>query len=345
MESQNEHISLLTNLLPQYRLINSIYEQIIDSLKLSFDNQCRITDFHNTFKNKQVFEKAVLNLLLSADKEKLALITANLKEEINKNIELYIANKEQFNNIDTLYVCTKRPCPLRFEIKGQLEITNKLGQELTPIRNSLESASWNNDKVVEQQLTRKEEQVKSLYKKEQDKLNKLYQQQKESDRNAIRYVHNVFGDVCDLSNSFISLLDKYFPIEKERGKASNGTPTITPGIYFDMNLVSQIHQQCNNIQFENLSETDFYALLNLQPCNSRLTVKDREGVRVCYLIYKLYEHLKSESRAQWRTAILTSAGIKEEYYKSKYKEPISEIPSRKSENFAKRIDEIFNNPS
>jgi hypothetical protein len=112
-----------------------------------------------------------------------------------------------------------------------------------------------------------------------------------------------------------------------------------------MNLVSLIHQECNNIQFENLSETDFYALLNLQPCNSKLTVKSDEKARVCYLIYKLYEYLKTESRAQWRTAILESAGIKEEYYKSKYKEPLSEIPSRKNEHFARCIDRIFNNLS
>jgi hypothetical protein len=344
METSNTHTSLLTDLLLQYRLINSIYEQVADSLKLNFENQCHVTDFYNTFKDKQAFEKAILNLLLSADKEKLELIAANLKEEINRNIELYTTHKEWFDNIDTLKVCTGRHDPLRIEIEEQLDATTKLWQELTQVRNSLESASWNNDKVAEQQLTRKEEQVKSLYKKEQDKLNKLYQQQKESDRNAIRYVPNVFGDICGLGNSFISLLDKYFPVEKKK-ETQEIKPTIKPGIYFDMNLVSQIHRQCNNIQFENLSETDFYALLNLQPCNSRLTIKDREGIRVCYLIHKLYEYLQTDSRAQWRSAILASAGIKEEYYKSKYKEPLSEIPSQKNERFARCIDQIFDNLS
>ena len=340
---KNEHISLLTDLLPQYRLMNSIYKQIADSLKFSFESQCRITDFYNTFKDKQVFEKAVLHLLLSTDKEKLALIAVNLREEISKNIELYTVHKELFDNINTLNVCTSRHDPVRFKIEGQLEATNKLWQELTQVRNSLESASWNYDKVAEQQLTRKEEQVENLYKKEQDKLKKLYEQQKESDQNAFQYIHNVFGDILDLSNTFISLLGNYFPAEKK--KTPNNTPTIKPGIYFDMNLVSLIHQECNNIQFENLSETDFYALLNLQPCNSRLTVKDREGIRVCYLIYKLYECLKTESRAQWRSDILKSAGIKEDYYNSKYKVPVSEIPSRENERFARRIDDIFKNIS
>lgn len=344
METPNSHISIFTDLPPQYRLVNSIYQQIVDNLKLSFENQCHITDFYNTFKDKQAFEKAVLNLLLSTDKEKLALIAINLKEEIGKNIELYTIHKELFDNIDTLKICTSRHDPVRFEIKGQLETANKLWQELTQVRNSLESASWKNDQVAVQRLTKKEEQIENQYKKEQDKLTNLYQQQKESDQKTSRYIHNMFGDIYDLSSSFVSLLEKYFPAEK-KNITNNNTPAIKPGIYFDMNLVSLLHQECNNIQFENLSETDFYGLLNLQPCNSRLTVKSGEGVRVCYLIYKLYEYLKTDSRAQWRSAILASAGIKEEYYKSKYKEPISEVPSRNNERFARRIDEIFKNLS
>lgn len=344
MKSQDEHISLLTSLLPQYRLINSLYQQIADSSTLRFDAQCQITDFYNEYKDKEAFEKAILNLLLSTEKEKLAPIISNLRTEVSKNIEIYTGSKELFDGINTRKVCKDRHNPLLMEIDGQLKDANNLWQELTKVRSSLESASWNNDKIATQRLTIEEERLDDSYKKEQEKLNDLYQQKKESDNNASLYIDNFFSSIYELTSSFLSLLDNYFPVEKEK-KSIEAKPVLKPGIYFNMNLVSQIHQQCNNIQFENLSETDFYALLNLQPCNSRLIVKDKEGVRVCYLIYKLYEHLKSESRAQWRTAILTSAGIKEEYYKSKYKEPISEIPSRKSENFAKRIDEIFNNPS
>lgn len=39
-------------------------------MKLSYENQCSITDFYNEFKDNQHFEKSVLNILLSGDKEK-----------------------------------------------------------------------------------------------------------------------------------------------------------------------------------------------------------------------------------------------------------------------------------
>ncbi|MDR2913476.1 MAG: hypothetical protein LBV74_01340, partial [Tannerella sp.] len=83
------------------------------------------------------------------------------------------------------------------------------------------------------------------------------------------------------------------------------------------------------------------ALLNLQATNAVLAVKSGERTRICYLIYKLYEHLKTDNRTEWRTRILDLTGIEDKYYKSKYKEPISEIPSRKSESFAQHIDRIF----
>ena len=173
--------------------------------------------------------------------------------------------------------------------------------------------------------------MEDLYKKEQKKLEALYQQRKESDNHAARNTENVFAQICELSTSFVSLLNNYFPAEK----------TLSSGTYFDMQLISQIHSECNNMQFEDLSEVDLYALLNLQPTNAKLTVKPGERTRMCYLIFKLYKHLKTDNRAEWRTAILESVGIREDYYKSKYKEPVSEIPSRKSNDFAQRIDRIF----
>lgn len=334
------NISMLVTLIPQYRLLNSLYQQIVENLKLSYDDQRCITDFYNEFNDKQAFEKAVMNILLSTEKEKSTPIIVNLKTELCKNIDIYTANKDFFDGINTINVCAKRHNPLHIEIEGQLKDTNKLWQELTRVRNSLESANWKNDKMATLRLMEEEERLESLYKKEQEKLQSLYQRQNESDKNASQYIENRFEDISELSSSLSSLLDNYFPVEKEK-KQTAAESAIKSGSYFDMKLVSLIHNECNNIQFENLSELDLYAILNLQPTNAKLIVKTGERTRMCYLIYRLYEWLKTDNRTEWRTAILESAGIKEEYYKSKYKEPESEIPSRKSESFAQRINKIF----
>ncbi|MCC8089183.1 MAG: hypothetical protein LIO79_07970 [Rikenellaceae bacterium] len=108
-----------------------------------------------------------------------------------------------------------------------------------------------------------------------------------------------------------------------------------------MKLVSAIHNVCNNIQFENIAEVDLYAILNLQPTNAHLILKTGERTRMCYLIHKLYEYLKTDNRAQWRGIMLKNLEIREDFYKSKYKEAASELTGRKSESFAQRIDDIF----
>jgi hypothetical protein len=182
---------------------------------LNFENQCHITDFYNDFNDKQAFEKAVLNLL-STDKEQQTKIISNLRTEIYKNIDLYVINKDFFDGIDTINVCAKRHNPLHIKIDGQLRDTNKLWKELTQIRNSLESASWKDDKIAIQRLTKEEERLEQVYKKEQEELNIFYEQQKESDNHAIRYVENKFANIYELGIDFLALLDSYYPDEKEK---------------------------------------------------------------------------------------------------------------------------------
>ena len=216
METGNKLVMLLTDLLPQYyRSVNTLYQVIAEKFVLSFDAQCTITDFYNEFNDIQAFEKAILNFLLSTDKEKQLQIISNLRTEIVKNAETYTANKEFFDGIDTIKVCSGRCNPLKIEINGQLKDTNKLWQELTQVKGSLESASWKNDKIGIERLTREEERLDSLYKQEQQKLETLYQKQKESDNHASKYLENVFRQIYELGYSFISLLDNYFPVEKE----------------------------------------------------------------------------------------------------------------------------------
>ena len=99
MNFKNEHVFFLTDLLPHYKTINALYREIAEKSVLSFEAQCSITDFYNEFNNIQAFEKALLNFLLSTDKEKQIQIISNLRTEITKNIEIYASR--QFNKKKT----------------------------------------------------------------------------------------------------------------------------------------------------------------------------------------------------------------------------------------------------
>lgn len=139
-----------------------------------------------------------------------------------------------------------------------------------------------------------------------------------------RFFHNHFNKVTEDKKDDIIITNK------------------TANIYFNMSLISSIYEECNDIQFQNISEQDFYNAINLNPSSENpLKIKAGEKIRVCYLIHKLYEKIKGDNKAVWRKEILDQLEIKESYYKSKYKEPLSDVPSLKSEEFVENIDKIF----
>ena len=67
----------------------------------------------------------------------------------------------------------------------------------------------------------------------------------------------------------------------------------------------------------------------------------RGGARVCYLIFLMSEQLHKLDRENWKKNILKMLDIEENYYKSKYKEPVSDFPSDSNQKFAKEMDAIF----
>ncbi len=94
-------------------------------------------------------------------------------------------------------------------------------------------------------------------------------------------------------------------------------------------------------QFEDIATQDFYANMNLYPGEKGLKIKAREKIRVCYLIFLMSERLPKQDRDKWKNIILKQLDIDENYYKSKYKEPVSDFPSDSNQKFAKEMDAIF----
>ena len=108
-----------------------------------------------------------------------------------------------------------------------------------------------------------------------------------------------------------------------------------------MKQLSPIHETCVGEQFEAITIADFYASINLHPCKNRLKIKAREKIRVCYLISLMREQLPGQDKDKWKEAILKHLDIDEDYYKSKYREPVSDLPSIPNQKFAKEMDGIF----
>lgn len=122
----------------------------------------------------------------------------------------------------------------------------------------------------------------------------------------------------------------------------NATPPDATKDYFKLGLIIKIYELCNGQQFEDCNSTRFIDALNLRTTGSVLKIKEREKVRVCYLINQLWHQLKKEVKDEWLSKILDSLGISRKFYNSKYSISLREYDRSKASNtFCTELSNIF----
>lgn len=279
----------------------------------------RQEEYRDAYKQLQAFniENIILGMIADSVNPK---VLNRLHGLIQDNIRIYETRQDDFNGIQFYRLCSLR---LDYLFAHPYEILY-------------------NDRKIIADYPYPTEQDREILLKENHRDKIALDNERDDFRraNGSWIGKNYYPLIHGLSCRFLSVIDSYFPPEKEN-KHTETNPAIKPGAYFDMNLVARIHRVCNNMQFENMAELDLYAILNLQPANVGIVIKSGEQTRICYLIHKLYEYLKTDDRLQWRSTILKTLGITEKYYKSKYKEPTSDVPSRKSKEFVQKMHEIL----
>lgn len=331
-------------MIPQYGELNRIYRDYIDNYAFSFDRQKFISDFYQEYNDMKSFEAAILELVLDKQKEQYTLILNSLKTEIEKSIQAYEIRPLSDRAIER--ACYQHMERYSQEIEAQLDVTRSLSKPLNEANNRYDSIGYREHTAEEEKQAEKEyERCKAEYDREKAKLNKLYDQQKATRTEAFQYMKNCCADIYRQSCLFLDILKKYIPDRKQENKSSEPISqqetTEEQQEYFSMKLLSLIHEVCIGEQFEEISAPDFYANMNLHPCNCKLKIKPREKIRVCYLIFLMSEKLSKQNRDKWKDGILKLLDIDDSYYKSKYKEPVSDFPSDSNQNFAKEMEHIF----
>lgn len=331
-------------MIPQYGELNRIYRDYIDNYAFSFDRQKFISDFYQEYNDMKAFEAAILELVLDRQKEQYILILNSLKIEIEKSIQAYEIRPLSDRAIER--ACYQHMERHSQEIEAQLDVTRSLSKPLNEANNRYDSIGYREHTAEEEKQAEKEyERCKAEYDREKAKLNKLYDQQKATRTEAFQYMKNCCADIYRQSCLFLDILKKYIPDGKQENKSSEPISqqetTEEQQEYFSMKLLSLIHEVCEGEQFEEISAPDFYANMNLHPCNCKLKIKPREKIRVCYLIFLMSEKLSKQDRDKWKDRILKLLDIDDSYYKSKYKEPVSDFPSDSNQNFAKEMEHIF----
>ena len=334
----------IQTMIPRYGELNRIYRDYMDNSTFSFDRQKFISDFCQQYNDMKSFEAAILELVLDRQKEQYTLILDSLKTEIEKSIQAY--ETRPISNSAIERVCHQHMERYSLEIEAQLDVTRSLNKPLNEANNRYDSIGYREHTAEEEKQAEKEyERCKAEYDREKAKLNKLYDQQKATRTEAFQYMKNCCADIYRQSCLFLDILKKYIPDGKQENKSSEPISqqetTEEQQEYFSMKLLSLIHEVCIGEQFEEISALDFYANMNLHPCNCKLKIKPREKIRVCYLIFLMSEKLSKQDRDKWKDRILKLLDIDDSYYKSKYKEPVSDFPSDSNQNFAKEMEHIF----
>ncbi len=333
-------------MIPQYGELNRIYSDFIISHTFSFDKQKFITDFYKQYNDTKAFEAAILELVLDKQKEKYTLILNSLRTEIEKNILIY-EKHPLFDDEIISRVCYNFADRYDADIKAQLEVTQKLSKPLNEAYNRYDSIGYRVHTAAEEKQAEKEyERCKAEYEKEKEELDRLYELERQARKESLQYIENCCGDIYKLSFHFMEILAKYIPVEKDKPdepskqEKQQDAPK-EQSEYFNTELLSLIHKACVGEQFEDISTQDFYANMNLSSCKKELKIKAREKIRVCYLIFLMSEKLSKQYRDEWRDKILKLLDIDESYYRSKYKEPVSDFPSDSNQKFAKEMESIF----
>ena len=323
----------ITDILPRYTQLNTIISEVSNRQSIEFSEQQFVADFYAQFDNLQSFETMLIDLTIQTELERYKTLMESLSVEIRNNIRLISTNKSVLENLDIEKTCEKYSNQYETLISDQLHITQRHWKELSEVNNSLDAIGFRqHTEQEEKRLWEKHETLTERYNSEKATLNDLYEKQNIARKTAEKYRDNYFYKTLSLSHKLNEIIQKYIP---------KTTRNLPEGTYFDMATASAVHKICNNTIFEELSDTDFYTAINLLPSQKALRLKHGEKTRACFLVYKMHESLKSDNKTEWRTSILQHLDIDENYYKSKYKEPVSEVPSRKSAHFASEITEIF----
>ncbi|WP_337040186.1 hypothetical protein [Elizabethkingia anophelis] len=344
----------ITTFLPKYRELNDIISNAIKNNKVSYQEQKTITEFYNQYSDVKIFEQMILEALQKQEAQVYSVLSSGIRGTIVNNIDLYTSASDKLNKIDITQIYHNKNKWLHEVIDEQMKISNECYRELFQVNKSLDSIGYREHTEQEvAQLWQKHELLTKEYNKEKEKLSKLYDEPKAFRDEFLKYNENLFSKIHALSISFLSVINSYYSTrdtqEKEEKRENKSqekehTPVMKDGLYFNMKIVAMVHDECNNIQFENLSQTELYTILNLQPTSKIPVIKSRQKSKVCHLIGRLYELLKLDlqEKMKWRESILDIFEIDENYYLSKYKKPKSiDDASKPDQEFFACMDEIF----
>ena len=112
----------------------------------------------------------------------------------------------------------------------------------------------------------------------------------------------------------------------------------------DLALCLFIYEVCNDYQFEYLSGSDFVNFMNLKPTGRAVTVRPKENLRVCYMVFSVSQTIKPRERGKvWAEELLRRCGISKSYYDKHRSDVCGNATTKENREYRKSIDKAIEN--
>lgn len=332
----------LTSLLPRLGAASHIYAGKAAGLGVTKENVMALVALRDSFPDLADIENGLLHLILNEHKEKSDMIMESLGKALHTVVNIYEHSSIALCGSTLSSLWNTDIAMLEKQIKQQQCKLRDINDELREASNSYEMTPFNGSSPeYVALLERKLERYKTEYDKERHILDDLYSQKRKLSEQLSLIGNDLFGDLYSRCSALLSSVQRYCGTTMSDDHDSESTEIVTVPTYFPMHLVSKIYELCNGTQFKEMDEVDFFHALNLHPDTHPLQINQGEKVRVCYLISRLGATLETPSKEEWTNAILDRLDIKPQFFRSKYRQPVSDMPSDANVEFASAVKEIF----
>lgn len=112
----------------------------------------------------------------------------------------------------------------------------------------------------------------------------------------------------------------------------------------DLAICMFIYDVCNDCQFGHLSGSDFVNFMNLKPTVRPATVRPKENLRVCYMVFSVSQTIRPRERGKlWAEEFLKRCGISKSYYDKHRSDVCNKGATKENQDFRKSIDTAVEN--
>lgn len=331
----------LTHIIPKVGSVSRIFANIVAGRGVSKENVNTLVEFRDTMPNGAMIEQEIVSAVLNLPHEKLSLMLNSLSFGLKNVLDTYKTYHILLDDMKLSQLWDYDLQSVECRLQEQLYKLREIDKDLIEASNSYEMTPFNGMSPSEiSVLERRYYRLKAEYDKEKVRLDAINEERKTIINMMSNIGNDIFERISLKCNELLAVVENYVDSDSQKEQdAKKEEPEAIS--YFPLSLIADIYEVCNGEQFSEADSIEFFHAINLHPNSHPIQINNGEKVRVCYLINRLADTLESPKREQWLNGILANLDVKMSFYRSKYRQPVGDMPSESNKAFADALREIF----